>query len=228
MVAHDAYVPASKMVVVSSGRPDSSAYQFALLPKQLAQCQRNKDHAVVVGYFRPPAAAPQDTDLASRIADALNYELLTRIQQLNLSPDLQPFVLACKEALPQASSDHTTLARALRADAFLSGYVAPSGALFKVEMTVADRFDLLVPPVRTSSRDVNLDDPAAARLDRSAHQAILRALIAGYAKAGQHTACVEVSVAAERILGALPDDIAEARRHCQSGLPNRALLGGPP
>jgi hypothetical protein len=222
-VEHDGYAGTSKIIAISGGRTDSPEYDFEVLPKALAACLRNRDHALVVGYFRPPVAGGP-SDLAPRIADALSYGLLTRLQQLRLAPEEQPFVLVCSQAQPQASSDSGALAKALHADAFLFGYVAPADGRFKVEMTVADRFDLLVPPTRASSPDVDLDDPAAARLDPRVHEAILTALIAGYARADRHAECVEVTVAAERILGSLPPVIADARRRCQDALRNRGLL----
>jgi hypothetical protein len=93
-------------------------------------------------------------------------------------------------------------------------------------MVIADRYGLLVPPARASSPDVDLDDPAAARLSGAAHVAILTALIAGYEKAGQTAECVEVSNAAERLVGTLPPTLAQARERCAQNLPNRALLRG--
>lgn len=222
-VEHPAYVGGSKTVVVASGRADSPSYRFDLLPKPLAPCRRNRDHAVVVGYFRPPASGG-GADFAERIAEALSYDLLTQIQRAGLAQEEQPFVLACGAAKPQAWSDYGTFAKALGADAFLSGYVVPSGSLFKVEMSVAGRFDLLTPPARISSLDVNLDDPAAARLDRAAHTAILTALVTGYQQAGKSAECVQVTAAAERMLGTLPPALAAVRAKCRSALPNRGLL----
>lgn len=228
-IKRDGFVEATGDVVVVSGRPDSPSYRFHLLPTAISACRRNRDHAVVVGYFRPPTSASGDMDLASRIADALNYDLLTRIQQVRLAPDAQPFVLACGQVRAQTYADYPNFAKALRADAFVSGYVVRSGERFKVEMCIADRFDLLVPPPQVSSRDVNLDDPAAARLGKEAHTAVLTAIVAGYREARKYAECVEVTVAAERILGALPPAIADERRKCQAALPNRKLTpGGPP
>ena len=79
-------------------------------------------------------------------------------------------------------------AKALRADAFLTGYIAPltrpSDTKVKVEMIIADRFGLLG-PTKATSPDVNLGDPAGARLASEAYAAILTALIAG--RAGEDT-----------------------------------------
>jgi hypothetical protein len=96
----------------------------------------------------------------------------------------------------------------------------------KVEMRIADRFGVLKPPARASSPDVDLDDPAAAQLSPDARVAILTALVAGYEHAGNAAECVEASNAAEGVVGALPEKLAEARERCLQSLPNRALLRG--
>jgi len=225
-VKHRGFEEASKDVVVASGKPDSSSYRFDLLPEAVSPCRRHRGHAVVVGYFRPPTSATGDLDLSSRIRDALNPNLLTEIQKLRLRPDAQPIVIACGQARPQATSDYPTLAKALRADAFLSGYVSPSGSKFKVQMNVADRFDVLVPPPQISNPDVDLDDPQAARLALEAQKAILIALVTGYRSGEEYAECIEVTVAAERILGTLPPEIDQERQKCQKALPNHGLLAG--
>jgi hypothetical protein len=93
-------------------------------------------------------------------------------------------------------------------------------------MMIADRFGVLEPPARASSPDVDLDDPAAARLSPDAHLAILTALVAGYEQTGNAAECVEASNVAEHVSGVLPEKLAEARDRCLQSLPNRALLRG--
>lgn len=223
-VEHDDYTPASEGVVVTSGRADRAAYPVELFPKSLSQCRRGRDHAVVVGHFRPPVSGPaMQSDLASQVADALRYGLLPSIQQQHLPQGSQPLILACDEVKPRAGEDAPGYAKALGADAFLSGFVSPAGARFKVEMTVGNRYDTAGPPVRSSSRDVDLNDPAAAHLDYKAYEAVLGALVAGYEK-GSAAECVEIIVAAERILRPLPPALTDARLRCQQRLPNRGLL----
>lgn len=225
-VEHDDYTATSEGVVVSLGRTDRAAYPILLFPKVLGPCRRDRDHAVVVGHFRPPVSGPAMlVDLASHVADTLRYGLLPSIQQQHLPQGSQPLILACDEAKPRAAEDAPRYARALGADAFLSGYVSPSGNKFKVEMTVGNRHDTTAPPVRSSSRDVDLSDPASAHLESKAYEAVLGALVAGYEK-GSATECVEVIGAAERILRPLPEAFAQARRRCQERLPNRGLLRG--
>lgn len=227
IVRREGYAEAARDVVVVSGRTDAASYKVMLQRKEVADCRQAREHGVAVGYFRPPAAAG-DLDLPDRIRDALSYDLLTRIQQSSLRPESQPFIWSCPGAKPQVDRDYAGWARALNADAFLAGYVAPAGQRFKVEMLVADRFTATGMPTRTTSKDVDLDDPAAARMDASAHTAILAALLAGYQRSGKYAECVEVSVAAERILGRLPASFAQVRQQCQAQLPNRRLLPGGP
>ena len=228
-VRHEGHEPATNDVVITSGSPDRDEYAFELLPTLLADCRRDRDHLVVVGHFRPPSESA-DPELAARIKDTLNYELLTRIQLAGIAPDLQPTILDCGKVQPKADADYPGIAKALRADAFLAGYVTPpastSSPKVKVEMMIADRFGVLKPPARASSPDVDLDDPAAARLSPDAHLAILTALVAGYEQTGNAAECVEASNAAEHVSGVLPAKLAEARERCLQSLPNRALLRG--
>ena len=228
-VRHEGHEPATNDVVITSGSPDRDEYAFELLPTLLADCRRDRDHLVVVGHFRPPSESA-DPELAARIKDTLNYELLTRILLAGIAPDLQPTILDCGKVQPKADADYPGIAKALRADAFLAGYVTPpastSSPKVKVEMMIADRFGVLKPPARASSPDVDLDDPAAARLSPDAHLAILTALVAGYEQTGNAAECVEASNAAEHVSGVLPAKLAEARERCLQSLPNRALLRG--
>jgi hypothetical protein len=228
-VRHEGHEPVASDVVITSGSPDRDEYAFELLPTLLAKCRRDGNHLVVVGYFRPPSATA-DPELAARIKDTLTYELLTRTQLAGIEPDLQPMVVDCGEVQPKADADYHGIARALKADAFLAGYVTPpastSSPKVKVEMRIADRFGVLKPPARASSPDVDLDDPAAAQLSPDARVAILTALVAGYEHAGNAAECVEASNAAEGVVGALPEKLAEARERCLQSLPNRALLRG--
>jgi hypothetical protein len=228
-VRHDGHEAAGSDVVVTSGKPDRDEYAFELLPTLLADCRRDRNHLVVVGHFRPPSESA-DPELAARIKDTLNYELLTRIQLVGIAPDLQPTILDCGKVQPKADADYPGIAKALKADAFLAGYVtspaSTSSPKVRVEMMIADRFGVLEPPARASSPDVDLDDPAAARLSPDAHLAILTALVAGYEQTGNAAECVEASNVAEHVSGVLPEKLAEARDRCLQSLPNRALLRG--
>jgi hypothetical protein len=226
IVHRDGYAEASRDVVVVSGRTDANTYKVVLERREVVDCRQSRDHGVAVGYFRPPAAGSADMDMAGRIRDALSYDLLTRVQQSRLRPESQPFIWACPGARPQVEKDYVGWAKALNADAFIAGYVAPAGQRFKVEMLVADRFSAANMLTRTTSKDVDLDDPAAARMDASAHTAILAALLSGYHRSAKYAECIEMCVAAERILGRLPPALEVVRSQCQAQLPNRGLVPG--
>jgi len=120
-VSFDEYVDASQDVTIISGRPNAASYRFDLVPRSVADCIRSRDHMVVVGYFRPSTSGSVDPDLAARIADALSYDLLVRMQQGRLVGDALPIVVACGKARPRAIGDYTNFAKVLHADAFLGG-----------------------------------------------------------------------------------------------------------
>ncbi len=229
-VRHGQYTEIATDVTVSSGRTDQQSYRITLLPSVVGDCRRNGNHTVVVGYFRPPAGSSGQLELASRIKDSLEYDVLARFQKLKIVPQSQPIFIACEQIKPQALADYGSFAKSLGADAFLSGYVVPAGVSgiqkVKVEMSIADRFGLLVPPVHASSLDVDLDDPATARLQGSAQTAIFTALVTGYERAGQTAECVEAANAAEQAIGKLPAVLIETRKRCSGALPNSGLTRG--
>jgi len=225
---HPDYAPVTNDVTVTSGRVQPASVTFRLLPNSVKDCLRSQSHSIVVGYFRPPADYPTQGDFAGRIVENLSYDLLPQLQQLNAfraNPALQPTARECQAARPQSPSEYGNFAKALNADAFLGGYVVPAGELFKVEMSVADRFGQLAQPVRASSPNVNLNDPAATHLSPAAHETLLAILAIGYEKDRRYAECVEVTVAAERILGGLPQSLAATRQRCRAALGNNGLLG---
>jgi hypothetical protein len=229
-INHENYVETAEDVIVTSSRTDRPSYRVVLLPQAVANCRRPRGHTVVVGYFRPPANATAQMDLTSRIRDTLDYDVLARIQKLHVGLEQQPVFLACEQIKPQALADYTSLAKVLTADAFLSGYVAPAGLpgsnKVKVEMSIGDRFGLMVPPTHASSPNIDLDDPATARLQAAAQAAIFTALIAGYEKSGQPAECIKAANAAEQAIGILPPPLVEARKRCERATPNSGLTKG--
>jgi len=224
------YLPqAADVVVLPSGAALRPSYQFELLSASLADCYQPRDHLVIVGYFRPPASSAADAQFAARIRDNVHGTLLPALQQLDAfknQPALQPVARECSNARPREETHYSGYAKALGADAFLTGYVAPSGQLFKVEMWVADRYELRVPPLRATSANMNLDDPDATRLNAASGTAILHALAVGYEKAGQLAECVQVADAAKKVLRTVPAEIAATRARCQSALAHQGLLRG--
>jgi hypothetical protein len=225
IVRHPKYSSKSAPVEVVSGG-SIHPHHFQLWHESLTDCVHKQSHAIVVGYFE--SSGLDKVSLTRRIAATLEYDLLTRIQQQRLPPKIQPFVHKCPTAAPQATKDYMNFAKALRADAFLTGYIAtptiPSDTKVKVEMIIADRFGLLEPYAKATSPDVNLGDPAVAQLASEAYAAILTALIAGYEEEKMPGACFELTVVAQKLLPTLPPKIVEARQRCQDALPNKGLL----
>jgi len=230
LARHPDFAEASQNVVVSAGAADRPFYRLELLPRSLVRCRLQQAHGVVVGYFRSPTTEEQFRDLSSRIADALTYSLLTRLQEVHVPSDFQPLFLECTEAKPRSITLAGAYARALGADAFVSGDVNPDDGRFRVSAYVGDRFELFVPPRRTVNPGVNLDDPGAAQLDPLTHGAILVAIASGYERAGRYAECVDVTVAAGRLVEDTASPVARAlldkRADCQAQLANRGLLRG--
>lgn len=225
IVRHSKYRSASAIVEVVAGA-SVPPHPFQLWPESLIDCVHKQAHAIVVGYFESPGM--DKVALTRRIAATLEYELLPLVQQQRLPPKVQPFVHKCPTAEPQGTKDYMNFAKALRADAFLTGYIAPptrpSDTKVKVEMIIADRFGLLEPYAMVTSPDMNLEDPRVTRLAAEAYTAILTALIAGYEQEKMHGACFALTVVAQKLLPTLPPKIAEARQRCQDALPTKGLL----
>jgi hypothetical protein len=230
LVEHPGYVSGSRTLTITGGAPDSPFYRIDLLPSAIASCRLERPHLVVVGHFRSPATTQPVSDLSLRIADALTYSLLTRLQQVHVPSDFQPIFLACDEVQLRTVSLAGSYARALQAHVFVSGDVQPDDDHFRVSTYVGDRYDLFTPPLRTVNRGVDLDDPGAAEVDAVTHAAILLAVAVGYQQAGKPAPCVDVTLAAEDVLGeinpGLLTAVRERRRQCQEQLPHRGLLVG--
>lgn len=212
-VKHDQYTEQSRPV--PAGQAETAV---ALLPKALGACVLKSAQGVVVGHFRPPVSG-SDTggDLAGRIAEALTYDVLTVIQTLNLPPALQPRFLACDEAKPRSVDFAAGYARALGADAFLVGSVEPADGAFNVRAFVGDAFQLFKPPLPSITVGVALNDPAVARLAPEMHGAILTAVARGYAERRMFRECVDVAVAAERLIGRRTPALDQTLARCQDG-----------
>lgn len=234
VVREDGYADASRDVVVTSGRTDQMSYVVALLPTSVAACRRQQSRSVVVGHFRPPMSAASLGDLAARIRDTVQYDVLAGFQRLKIPIERQPAFLACGQIDPPTNADYPSLAKALSADAFLAGYVAPSSTAgsqkVKVRMSIADRYGVLSPQLSVSSPDIDLDDPESAQLQAEALKAIFLALVTGYEKAGQPGDCIQAVNGAGLVLGSLPAELVAVRKRCEKSLPNSGLVrtGGSP
>lgn len=219
------FVRDSKNIQIVSGKPKPDYPSFSLFPTELIDCRTQNKHCVIVGHFSPPFSG-ECPELSARIAVALFYDLCTRLQQHHIQSLLQPEFIHCDEANPRAISQGKNFARALGANAFISGSVKRTEQGYDIRTIVSDAYDVFMPPYSSSSESVNLEDPAAAQLNPEIHAAILIAIAAGYELQERFAEGVEATIAAEAILGYLTPPMKEVRERCKSKLPHQELLIG--
>jgi hypothetical protein len=223
--AHGNFVPVSVPVQTDRGTPTETIYKLTLLPKELAGCLGETGKKVVVGHIRPPLGETV-ADLPSRIAEALQFDLLTRLQEKHLNSEVQPIFEACAGAEPKSIMHGGQWARALKAHAFLSGSVNRGQSDFDVSTLVSDAYDLFDGPQRSKNHAVDLNDPSAAQMDPKTHATILVAVAKGYENARLYAECVDTTVVAEGILGASSPMIIAVRASCQAKLRHTGLVPG--
>ena len=228
VVGHQNYVPASRPLKFSADAIAPWNHAVDLLPRGIADCRIKDATGIVVGHFLPPVAGRDLAagDLAQRITTTLTYDLLSRIQPLNLPPETLPHFVACGEASPRSPEVAAGYARALDADVFLSGNVEVASSGYDVRTLVADRFKLFEPPFPSITRNVQLGDPAAAHFDASTHAAILTAIARGYEDRKRYATCVEITVAAEGMLGRSTGELTQTRSRCQRAAGLLSLVEG--
>lgn len=217
--SHDDYVERSLDV-----NEDGASFDERLYPQALAGCKIQNAHGVVVGHFSPPltgAAASQG--LSGRIADVLYDDIVPDVQKLNL---VAPHVIPCEGTGSVARSHSGGYARALGADAFVTGSVDAADGGFDVKALVGDPFELFDPPLSSVNRRVALGSSDAGRFSPEMRAAILTALARGYAERESYAECVEVTVVAQRLLGRLTDEMEVTRRFCQQESGVLELAGG--
>ncbi len=223
---HENYVRSSLNIQIVSGEPIPSI-RISLLPDKLSDCRPLSDPSVIVGYFFPPLSmSGTSLGLSTRIADALKFDLVTRIQQLHIDWKLQPSFKPCEKANPEGDEQRKDFARSLESDVFVSGYIKVTEHGYKVRTLIIDRYDLFEAPFSSENPNVDLDDPGAAQLTRETHVAILNAIAVSYEQEHNYDECVNVTVVAEQILGNLLPEIEDIRKRCQKSLPHQGLLPG--
>lgn len=228
-VTRDAYMPSDEDLVIVSARPKKESTKVLLLSSRVADClSRNRPRWVVVGHFRPPLGKTGDGEFAQRVTDALRWELAKIAQTSSLAVDRRPAVVPCDRIDEREFLSNT--ANELKADALLSGGVSqpPNSQRFTVTMFLGDQHGLFratdTKPI--ISRDVDLEDPSASRLDASATASILQALLTGYLKEGAFEECVELGRRAAAEWRSLPRAVADVNADCVRKLPAQGLRGG--
>lgn len=221
---HGDYAPASLRVVVTSGAPDRGSYELAAMPLDVANCRRQQPHLVMVGFFAAPPNGPDVRDLPYTLMAGLSTNLLPELQKRALPQDFQPVFEACPMARPTSTNYLPNFARALGADVFLSGNVLETGSTYKVLTYVGDRYGVFNPPRQVVNENVAVANPAATKLDTETYAYMLIALARGYAEQKKYAECVEISVAAEQLVGAANADITKQRDLCQQHTANSGLV----
>jgi hypothetical protein len=150
------------------------------------------------------------------------------LQAAHLANELQPAFEPCEAAQPQTLRLGKNFARAVQADAFVSGNIAGADPNFTVSTYVSDAYTLFEQPLVVTSRNVNLNNPPAAVIKGETHAAVLAAIAAGLGKKGDCLNSIAVISVAEQFVPRIPPYLADLRRRCQTLLPNNGLLGSNP
>lgn len=227
LVSRDGYEPDDADLVVASGRTNPETVAVQLLRGAVAACKTGggRPSWVVVGHFRPPLHGDL-TELPGRVAEAVRWELTKIAETSSLAPERRPAVVSCDQIDDREYLAAT--ARALRADALLIGSVKPMphGPRFQLTMLLGDQHDLFRDAPTLVSKEIDLEEARASRLDAAASAAILQAVLTGYRKAGRFEDCVELGRRAGAELKPLPEAIARLRAECASLLDANGLRGG--
>jgi len=210
---------------VVNGRPLEPTYDVALLIPAIASCSSVSKHSVIVGHFLPPVDHAY-LELSEHLAKVLDYTLNVQLQEVHLDKSLQPDFEPCNEAKLKIAKLGKNFARAVRADAFVSGAVG-SGPPYTVTTEVSDAFELFDRPESTTSQNVDIDHPTKAILELETHAAVLGSVAAGLAVKDCENSLAVISVA-ERIVKDIPKYLLDLQRRCQDQLPNNGLLGSNP
>lgn len=213
---------------VNAGTPVGATQDIALYPLGVAACRSNAGHLVVVGHFLPPLGS-DFTDLPDRVAQSLDFALNTKLQTVSLSAELQPSFEPCPAAKPKTAKLGANYAKALQADAFVSGNIAAEGpAQFSVSTYVSDAHNLFGAPKVATSKSVDLNNPSGANIAADIHVAVLASIAAGLAQKDDCVGAITVLSVAELLLDPAPPYLVTLREQCEARLPNIGLLGGSP
>ena len=216
---------------VSPGNAGPIVRDIALFPTGVANCLSQRSPAVIVGHFLPPLGR-DFADLSARIARTLEYALNTRLQTVRLILKLQPSFEPSDAANPRIPVLGAKFAKALGADAFVSGEIAPGDGSsdFTVSVFVSDAYDLFSTPATASNRSIDLSSPSAgASITGETHAAVLASIAAGLAnKKNDCRTAMDVLLVAEQLVEVTPAYITRLRETCNSRNPNAGLRRATP
>ncbi len=226
-VSDGIHAPIETSFQVDKGNPITQTVDLKLIPQAIATCQSESKHSIIIGQFLSPADRPLP-ELPRRVAETLDFSLNTKLQSKNLAISLQPSFEPCELAQPKTIELGQNFARALRADAFVSGSVEAVGRNFTVSTYVSDAYQLFGRPVVTHNENVDIYNPSAAEVTDETHAAVLEAFAAGLAKDGDCVDALTVVSVAQQFVSRLTQPLSDLRKRCQNGLPNVGLLADKP
>jgi hypothetical protein len=228
-VNDQAHTPQTKSLEVQRGSTEATVVDAALLSPALAICRSTSDRIVVVGHFLSPIDRPLYTQVPEHLAKVFEYAINSRLQTRHLPRSVQPAVLPCESAQPQTPELGSNFARALRADAFISGNISGGTTEqgFKIVTYVSDAYGFFDHPEPTASDKINVDDPRSAVLKGETSAAILAAIAAGLANSGDCIDSLTVVSLAQEVVESTPLYLINLRNKCETILPNKGLLGAP-
>jgi hypothetical protein len=211
---------------VVNGHAVEPTNDIALLIPAIASCLSESKHSVIVGHFLPPVDHAY-LELSEHLATALDYSLNVELQKVHLDKTLQPDFEPCSEAKLKTAKLGKKFARAVKADAFVSGTVG-SGPPYAVTTEVSDAFELFDRPESTTSQNVDIDNPTTAILKLETHAAVLGSVAAGLATKDDCDNSLAVISVAKRIVKDVPKYLFDLQHRCQGQPPNNGLLGSNP
>jgi hypothetical protein len=224
-VSDGVHAPLKTIFQVKNGATVQDVVDLPLLTPAFASCRSLVKHFIVVGHFSSPVDRTAFVELPKHVADALQFSLITRLQTRHLASDLQPAFVACEPAQPQALPLGKNFARALQADAFISGNIAGADPNFTVSTYVSDAYKLFMLPEVTTSDNVNINIPPAAVIKGETHVAVLAAIAEGLAERGDCANSLTIISVAEQFVKKIPQYLVDLRQQCRANLPNVGLLG---
>jgi hypothetical protein len=222
---YEAYGPSFQ---VDGGRPVGNVHNIALFPKGVTDCRSQSRHSVIVGYFAAPAERDV-RELSRRIAESLRYELNTSLQKVKVTLELLPSFEPCDAAKPRTPQLGASFAKALKADAFLSGNiaVADSPSSYTVNMYVSDAYGFFRDPMRASNRSINLDNPSGTSVSAETHAAMVVSIAAGLKSNNDCVTAISVLSVAEQLVrdagATVQPGFSKLRADCEALVPQAGL-----
>lgn len=219
------YSPRQLGFQLVDGQPFDAPGEIGMLAEALSPCRSNLRHTIIIGNFRSPVGEELQ-ELTERITDALQFDLIIRLQQNRLDPALQPVFAPCSGARPAVLQHSKRLVRALHADSLVYGDVTSTAAPFTVKTLITDAYDLFQMPQAHLNDAVDLNDPTSATMSNAVHAAILASLAAGLARTDTSQCAEVISIlnTIEQLVSSPPQTLETLRQECIPHLENSQLL----